>query len=64
MLRRRRAEYFQCGEELPENLFFEKSGRRIDYSRFAKAWKHAQSVSDLFSGASARKCNSIGQITA
>jgi len=49
---------------LPENLFFEKSGRRIDYSRFAKAWKHAQSVSDLFSGASARKCNSIGQITA
>jgi integrase len=47
MLKRRRIEYFQRGEEVPENLFVEKSGRRIEYSRFAKAWKKAQRLAEI-----------------
>jgi len=47
MLKRRRAECFRRGEEMPESLFAERSGRRIEYSRFAKAWKQAQKLAAM-----------------
>lgn len=42
MLKRRRTEWMARGEPAPELLFCGRSGHLVNYSRFVKAWNHAQ----------------------
>ncbi len=47
MVKRRRAEYFARGKPVPEFLFCEASGERIDYSTFLKSWNRAQAAAGV-----------------
>ncbi len=47
MLKRRRADCFAKGKPMPEYLFCEPSGERIDASRFSDAWRRAQTAAGL-----------------
>lgn len=47
MLKRRKAECFRKGEPLPQPLFVGRTGRRVDYSDFAKAFKRAQKLAGM-----------------
>ena len=47
MLKRRRKEWTAKGGPTPEFLFCERSGHMINYSRFVKAWNHAQKLAGV-----------------
>ena len=47
MLKQRRMEWIAKGKSAPEILFCEKSGHLINYSRFVKAWNHAQKLAGV-----------------
>jgi integrase len=47
MLKRRRVEWMAKGKPAPETLFCEPSGRHVDYSRFLRAWNHAQKLAEV-----------------
>jgi integrase len=47
MLKRRRMEWMTKGKPAPETLFCERSGHLVNYSRFVKAWNHAQRLAGV-----------------